>query len=252
MVDNAELGIIRENLNQLCNQVDSEEINLLSTVYEEYIEHPQLLGMYFENIALHLDSILPGWEQLPQCELIQYVSTIYLASVRLSFLLSVGIYRGQCGQHEEGACCFARRSPRAYLVKDLGDFPHYRASSFINIPRKYRLNKGATIYRVYDSGNKSQRDGCWWMFQSPRNSIGNKDIRDKHAILEIWNDISEVAEGRLTKNVYVWRVKASSQNVWVEKNGRIIFHNCILRGGSEQLWLNPQVISNTEISIADI
>lgn len=143
-----------------------------------------------------------------------------------------------CGKHEDGACW---RGPLGHRFIPTGNLiingwpilPFKDAINFLFIPKNIILPAGTELVRVIKE-NKNTPRGNWWI-------LGNlpqtrKKWRSDYAVLEVWNPDDNYVYFELERSLPVWSGYAASQRV--SEKGK--FLPCILKGGGEQIWLDPQ------------
>ena len=93
------------------------------------------------------------------------------------------------------------------------------------------------IYRVVDE--VTYDDGAWWALELPKNKT---EWRRDYAVKDGWNDNGYVGKHTAPEEGYkAWMGKAAGQEY---SDGK--FH---LKGGKEQLYIDPPNISKEEIKI---
>jgi len=154
--------------------------------------------------------------------------------------------QANCGQHEDNACFIAPMTQRVDINKHNNPELGNDIGNFVTLPTKKTVRAGTKLYRVVGPNNLVK--GAWWALDLPQNKT---QWRSRYAVLSEWNTDNFYVEFELKNDEKLWIGPAASQKVWwKDKNGNTKYPNtgCILRGGSEQIWIDinhyPDLIPN--------
>lgn len=238
--DSGEYEKLIRSINEMSRKIDSlgkssVAADLRSLLYR-YINYPHLIVLFFSNLTRFLDAEFPEWKS----SIDDLVDDVLLNAIQFPSHLSLSYSQPMvCGKHEDHGCEYANMSLRYLPTPNKSTFLNQYATSFSSKPTKKKLSKGDKIYRVCNTDTDADKVGNWWFRQNPKN-LSKKDLRQRYAILEIWNKCDYYVESEVKSEIQVWEGKASSQNVWLRSNNPslIEFKPCILSGGSDQILLD--------------
>lgn len=213
---------------------------------------PYWINAVSVGLSRFLDELLPNW--IDNNNIILSLQDI-TSRANLYLQLNPPAIQSQiCGHHENGACIKAPLGARCTILSPLihkfGNFdliPNH-AENFVSTPRPIKVSKAIKIQRIVNS-KKTHIIGHWW-------KIGHYlpwtkcEWRKKYAVLKLWNDDSWYTDAILNPNMLIWYGRAASQKVvWVDDNNNEINEECILKGGAEQILIDPASMLNITHSL---
>jgi|GEM_PF-6383330 len=152
-----------------------------------------------------------------------------------------------CGQHENGACIKHPLGPR-WMGGDKNEpgwpaLPAEDAVNFGHDPEPRYIVPGNRLYRILGSGENSNVRGAWWFFDYRLQNV--REWRSRFAVLEKWNSGEKIVsfEIKSNLNLKVWTGSAASQQSRPD---------CILWGGSNQVWTDPFSLPKNISEISDV